>query len=862
MNRPWRSPLSRDRFVHLEVESAYTFLHGTFDENALVEKIKRLGQSAAALTDRWSIHGAVRFSESARRNGIQSVIGARLMLGDGSWITLLVKDRQGFRNLNRLITLGISRKGRHYISACELRMHATGLVCIAAGFQSRTRSLAWRGDANGARISLIPLMRIFGDDLHIAICSHVREDRKANRILSEIAAGFGVKTVASNLAAFLDEEDLSLHRVMIDIQKNHHHRDVHPFPNTSFRLFSGPELINRTGCPEAVDTAGTIAEKVANFAFPLGKLHPPLLETEGKPDTKLSRLALQALARKMAPVPPAYLIRLLRELEVVCRKGLSGFFLLVKRLHDFAEKMGIISSIRGSSAGSLIVHLLLNGPDPIRHDLLFERFINEGRGDMPDIDIDFDSERRDEVTEWLTTFLPGQTALVCTIHSFKVRSAVRLAARALGYPLEEISRFTECLPWSLRGIGLTEAMERLPELRDSPLRSEERLVRFAERLEGLPFQKSVHLGGVIVAPNDILCWSPVEHTSKGFMVSQLDKDDVDSLGLLKLDLLGLRMHTAIRKTKEALAEKKTIMDPGSIPLNDPETYRLIRSTDTLGVFQLESPGQRNLVGRLAPEKFEDIVAEISLFRPGPVKSDMVERYVKRRHGKEPVTFPHPSLEPVLRETYGIIVFQEQVLEVVHVFCGFSYAEADSFRRAMTRERSVLEMARLRNAFMEGAKGMGHSRKAAEKVFERVAAFAAYGFCKAHAAAFAEITLQSAYLKTHYPCEFYIGLLNAGHVGSYPPSVILNEAKRRGIPVYPPHVNHSGTGYVPEGSGIRLPLNIIHHIGPGTVRRIMTERHRNGYYGSAEEFRQRTSLRGRVFAALMVTGALPGRRMTA
>ena len=524
---------------------------------------------------------------------------------------------------------------------------------------------------------------------------------------------------------------------------------------------------------------------------------------------------------------------------------------------EFAKSKGIRCSIRGSAAGALIVHLLHGGPDPIKHGLLFERFINEGRRDMPDIDLDFDSERRDEVTRWLMERFPRQSAMVATISSFRVRSAVRLAARALGYTLDEIRRLTTCLPWSLRGIPLREAFSRLPELKDSPLRQERSLLLLAERIEGLPFQPSVHLGGVILTPDDVTSWTPVTLSNKGFRVGQLDKDDIDILGLLKLDLLGLRMHTALRKSEEILREEGTDLNLEKIPYDDSATYALFRTTETLGVFQLESPGQRNLIGRLEPARFSDLIAEISLFRPGPVKSDMVTRYVERKNGREPVQYLHPSLESILKETYGVIVFQEQVLRIVHEFAGFPYSDADAFRRAMTRDRSREEMLRLKAAFMAGAKRMGHDPALSEEVFKKISAFAAYGFCKAHAVAFAELTFQSAYLKAHHPRAFYLGLLNAGHVGSYPPSVILNEARRRGIPIYPPHVNFSHFEYRPEGKGIRVPLHVIYSIGRATALRISREREKNGPFSDLADFRSRIKVPDRLFNALLLTRALEG-----
>jgi DNA polymerase III alpha subunit len=409
----------------------------------------------------------------------------------------------------------------------------------------------------------------------------------------------------------------------------------------------------------------------------------------------------------------------------------------------------------------------------------------------------------------------------------------------------------------LRGRDLNEALEKLPELRNTPLREEEELIRVAAALTGLPFQCSVHLGGVIISPGDIKSWTPVGRSPKGFSVGQLDKDDVEALGLLKLDLLGLRMHTAIRKALEILEHKRVFVDLERIPLDDRRTYALLRSTESIGVFQVESPGQRNLLGRLQPKRFSDLIAEISLFRPGPVEGNLVEAYVNRRRGEEPVEIPHPVLLPILKETYGVILFQEQVLRVAHVFAGLSYAEADAFRRAMTKDRGSIRMDCLKKKFFDGALSKGHTPEAVEQVFEQVAAFASYGFCEAHAASFAHITYQSAYLKTHHPQAFYLGLLNAGNVGSYPAYVILNEARRRGIPISAPHVNVSELEYLPEGAGIRAPLTVVNEVGASTAARIVAERKRRGAFRSATDLAARLPLAARIMNVLALSGALNG-----
>ena len=836
-------------FVNLEAESAFSLLHGTFRPAALVKAAKDRGHRAVGLTDRWGIYGMAEFLAAARAQGMEPLIGARVMLEDGSWLSLYPLSRRGFRNLNRLISIGLKRGRRRGRIRCvtrrELEENSGGLAAIAGGFPSRLRQLARRRERLGAERELRGLASYFKDRLYIALSWNCPEDTEANSLLYRLAEKTGAKAVISNPVVYLTRQDAWLHRLLVNVQIRYHKQQAEPLPGDGFVPMTLSEALERIPFQDAARQTVLLAERLKGFRPEIGpramKANLAAYEERGDGIRHLWRKALTRLARSRMPCPAAYISRLYKELEIIEEKGLSRIFLLMGRVKEFADAAGIISSIRGSSGGSLLVHLLLGGPDPIRHGLLFERFINRGRSDIPDIDMDFDSERRDEVTRWLLDTEADSSALVATIHTFRPRSAVRLSARAMGYPLHEIDRLTRCLPWSLRGISLTEALERLPELKGSPLRQETELVQAAERIEGLPFQTSVHLGGVVVAPDDILYWSPVSGSSKGFRVCQLDKDAVDALGLLKLDLLGLRMHTAMKKALSYVESIHGCRLPDRIDSRDEKTYSMLCSGDTLGVFQLESPGQRNLVARLLPRRFQDITVEISLFRPGPVKSDMVERYLRRRHGLEETDCLHPCLEEILRDTCGVIVFQEQVLEIVHRFAGFSYDDADAFRRAMTKNRSRREMEGLKSAFMQGARRLGHPGPLAEEVFQKVAAFAAYGFCKAHAVAFAEITLKSAYLKAHYPREFYLGLLNAGHVGSYPPWVILNEARRRQIPIYPPDVNMSLHEYAPEGTGIRLPLTVIKGIGPRISWKVVQERKRGGPFSGLNELAARTGL---------------------
>ncbi|MBI5568848.1 MAG: DNA polymerase III subunit alpha [Desulfomonile tiedjei] len=855
-----------DAFVHLEVQSAYSFLWGTFNPEELVREVAALGQQAVALTDS-GLYGAVRFYKAALEAGIQPILGAGVSIWDESPVTLLASDFEAYKNLCRLVSIAFEggTSPRNLITRQDLSHWSRGLICLAGGRGSLIRSSLEKGRVDAAKYRLLELRDTLQDPdrLFVVLQNHGQSPDTSGEALrvmglaADLAATLGIATVATNLVTFLRPEDYILHKTLIDIQHHHHHRKVSPLSNDRFSLVSGEEMQRRVPYPQALENTGYIAALCRSFSLPVGGLHPPSLQPPAEAPAKLKRLVLAEAARRYHPVSLRYLRRLERELTVIEQLKLGDFFLLVRKVIDFARQKGIRHSVRGSAAGSLVVYLLLGGVDPVAHNLLFERFVNEGRSDMPDIDLDFDSDRRDEVIEYLMELFPRQTAMVSTIHTFKTRSAVRLVARALGYPLDEIDRLATCLPWSLRGRDLNRALETLPELKESPIQQETRLIRLAAQLTGLPFQSSVHLGGVIIAPEEIRSWTPVGTSPKGLPVGQLDKDDVDALGLLKLDVLGLRMHTAIRKTLEILDERGIHLDFDRIPLNDRKTYALLRSTESVGVFQLESPGQRNLLGHLQPRRFEDLIAEISLFRPGPVEGNIVGPFVRRRNDEEPVRIPHEDLLPVLAETYGVILFQEQVLRIVHRFAGLSYAEADAFRRAMTKDRKSQKMELLKQRFVQAAVEKGYSRVVINNVYRMVAAFASFGFCKAHAASFAHITYQSAFLKAHHPQAFYLGLLNAGQVGSYPPSLILNEARRRGIPVHPPHINASGLEYQPDGSGIRVPLVVVNGVGPEMARRIVAERERRGAFRNLEDLSARISLPDRIKKVLIQAGALDG-----
>ncbi len=826
-----------------------------------MQRAKEKGFDAIALTDKNGLYGAVRFYKAARAADIKPVLGAEITLRDGTSLILLAVSFEGYKNLCRILSEAhlTNPRGKPACPLNTLTRFAQDLICLTGGRGGRLQRLISLGHLDRARFWLHMLKEIFGPGrLSVEIQHHgLQCDGRFMGAAAELAEQVGLALAATNEVTFLEKEDFEVHRRLIGIQQRVHHRDIRGVPNKAFYLKTEEEMRAAVPYAEALENAASIADS-CHLELPVHQMHHPrypLPEGESA-DRLLAKLCFSAAANTYKPVPYPALIGLERELDLVRQKSLAGYFLLVRDVRDFARARGIRCTVRGSAAGSLMIYLLLGGVDPLEHDLLFERFLNEGRSDMPDVDLDFDSVRRDEVIAYVMEKYAGRAAMVATIPTFRARGAIRKLGRAFGYAYDKIDQLGSFLPYYLKGSQIEAAAHTLPELKDTPLKEDTELLGMAARISGLPYQLSVHLGGVVIAPDELASWVPMELSNKGFPVAQYDKDDVEALGLVKLDLLGLRMHTAIQKALDLLAEQGIFLDLEDIPLDDERTFRLLRTTETVGVFQVESPGQRQLLGRLQPQKFSDIIAEISLFRPGPMKGDMVTPYVERRRGKEAVYYPHPDLEPILQETYGVVLFQEQVLKLAHHIAGFSLAEADRLRRAMTKDRSAAEMEGIKTFFIQGATRRGYSQKTAEDIFAMAASFAGYGFCKAHAASFAHITYQSAFLKAHYPLAFYLGLLNAGHVGSYPKSVILNEAKRMGFEVLGPHINHSHQDYKAERGGIRIGLSAVNGLGPRFCDRILKERD-NGSFASIKAFCRRVDLPQEVVLRLSLAGAFLG-----
>jgi len=613
-----------------------------------------------------------------------------------------------------------------------------------------------------------------------------------------------------------------------------------------------PPVADRVG---RADSAVAAADRVGRSSQPDSATAPissPWPAPQPHEDTSayLRRLCTTR-ARHLYPcseqgeLPSAVTGRIEHELSVINSQGLCDYFLIVWDICRFSRSRGIMTTGRGSAGDSIVSYLLaLTSVDPLAHDLLFERFLNSERRQMPDIDVDFDSRRRDEVTAYVYRRYGAQrVAAVCTVNTFRARSAIREVGAALGLDKDELGVIAETLP-HISASAIAEAAQRFPEVRGAhiDLGNKTLLLELCRQVSGLPRYLSVHVGGLVIGAEPLTNVLSLCLAQKGIVIAEFDKDDIEDLGMVKMDILGLRTHTAIADCLDLIQERTgERIDLEAIALDDEPTFELLRATQTIGLFQLESPGQRNLLGRAQPREFEEVIANISLFRPGPVQSDMIRPYIRRKHGLEPVTYLHPALERIYGRTFGVLIYQEQVLEIAAAIAGFTLGEADQLRRAMTSDRSRDEMMSMADTFVEKAVQRGVERAVAEEVFRQVSGFAAYGFCKAHAACFAKISYQTAWLKRHYPAEFLAGILSAQPMGFYPPRTVAEEAKRLGSRILPPCVNRSDDRFTVEGRDIRVGLRLLRGMSETAMRSVLRARQDGGPFESLRDFCRRTAV---------------------
>jgi error-prone DNA polymerase len=895
--RPTSSMLT-PAYIELHCHSYFSLLDGASSPEALVERAFALGYPALALTDHNGLYGAVRFWQAAEERGLKAIIGAEVGLADGSHLTLLAETQQGYANLSRLISAAqlAGQKAQPQLSLEMLAGHAQGLLCLSGCRRGVVASALLSREDEKARRAAGRLREIFGpDNFWIELQYHyLPTDARLVAALVSLARELGAGTVVTNNVHYAERPGQQLHDVLTCIR----HITTLPealgagllHPNSEqflkpsdemVALFVDPPVSSGRHLPEALRNTLRIAERCdVCLDFSTQRL-PAFPVPEGyTPAGYLQFLCEQGLGRRFQTIPPRAGAQLAHELAVIERMELAGYFLVVWDIVRFARERHIRCQGRGSAANSLVAYLLGITPvDPLRHNLLFERFLSEGTHIMPDIDVDFAADRREEVLQYVyERYGQEHVGMVCNVVTYRARSAVRDVAKALAFPPDIIDRTAKAIDHhssaataAAIAVATTEAIEgtlpalepSIAELPDAPALPWQVLAELLRQMEGIPRHLSIHVGGMVITAAPLVEVVPLERaTMPGRVVVQWNKDSVEDAGLIKIDLLSLRTLGAIEEALAHLRAQRGIeLEPADLPLDDPAVYDMLRRADTIGCFQVESRAQAQMLPKLQPTRFEDIVVGVALIRPGPIQGGMVHPYLRRRQGLEPVTYIHPLLAGALDETLGVIVFQEQVLRVAMAIARFTPAEADRLRRAMSRSRSQEAMAALRGRFLDGALENGLDLATAEEIYHQLEGFAGFGFCKSHAAAFAAVAYQTLYLKVHYPTELYCALLNQQPLGFYPPEVLVGDARRHGVTVVGPDVNRSREECVlepgePGEPAVRLGLRYVHSLGEAWRERVVERRGERPYRNLAD-FCQRTRLPRPVVENLIRSGTMDG-----
>ena len=855
-------------YVELHCHTNYSLLDGASHPEELLDRAFELGMNALAITDHDGLYGVVHFWRAATERGIRPIIGTELTLDEGSHLVLLARNMRGYTSLCHLISHAQLRgsKGHPALDKETLAEHTEGLICLSGCTQGEISTHLLAGNRERALTAGRYYVDIFGpNDFYVELQRHrLREDHELNEECVELAQELGARCVATNDVHYAHREGYMLqdvltcikHRTTLDESANLRR------PNSEYYLKSAEEMSGLfADYPEALANTRRIADR-CRVDLDLTKHRLPTFPVPSgeTPFSYLYALCQQGTRRKYHPVTPAASHQLAHELGVIERAGLAEYFLLVWDIVRYAKEQSIPAQGRGSAANSLVAYVLdITKVDPIRHNLLFERFLSEGARTMPDIDVDFSANHREKVIQYVyQKYGEEHTAMVCNVVTFRARSAVRDVGKALGFPLGLLDQIAKSLD-TRRAAEVGDVLSTIESFaHQATYLPWQQLTDLCRQIDRFPRHLSIHVGGMLVTGPPLIDIVPLERaTMPGRVVAQYNKDDIEDLGLIKIDLLSLRTLSMIHDALQLIEENRGIeLDLEAISLDDPEIYSMLCRADAIGVVQLESRAQAQNLPRMRPRCLEDIIVEIALIRPGPLQGNMVNPYMLRRQGRESVTYMHSLMRPATEETLGVIVFQEQVMRVAMDVAGFTPGEADQLRRAMSRHRSSqIEMARLKARFVEGAMGNGLDEGLAQEIFGRIKGFGSYyGFCKSHAAAFAKIAYDTSYLKIHYPEEFYCAILNNQPMGFYRPSVIVSDAKRHGVEILPVHINRSRDECTLEQGRVRIGLRYVHGLGERGRVRIETER-AHGPFSGLRDFCRRTLLARKVVEHLIMVGAM-------
>lgn len=870
-------------FVHLHVHTQFSLFDGLTRIPDMVKKAKELHMPAIAITDHGNMYGVIHLYKEAMAQGIKPILGCEVYMTRGSrfekktkerlcHLILLAKNIQGYHNLVKIVSKGFVDGENSYhkprVDYALLEQYHEGLIALSACIEGHIQQEILNRNEAGAIQVMERLISIFGkDDFYLEVQNHgLAEEKIVRTVFKEWAQTYGLQLAATNDFHYLNQEDAPAQEVKLCISTGSTLDDPghFRFSNDSFYMKSGDEMERLfPDMPEALDTTLEIADK-CNVEISFAERHLPRFPVpEGETDeTYLRKLCEEALPVRYHEVTKEIRERLDYELSVINKMGFPSYFLIVWDYVKYARDHEIpVGPGRGSAAGSVVAYLLgITGLDPLRYDLLFERFLNPERVTMPDIDMDFCYENRSRVIEYVTRkYGKDHVAMIITFGTLAARAVLRDVGRVLNIPLSEVNRIMKMIPTEL-GLTLDKALQMSKEFRREYEENStvHQLVEYGRVLEGIVRHSSTHAAGVVISAAPVDDYVPMQYSKEGYLTTQYDKNLVEELGLLKMDFLGLRTLTVIGDTIKLIkASHGMDIDIEKIPLDDAETCRLLTEGDTAGVFQMESEGITNLVKELAPTNFTDMIPLIALYRPGPLGSGMVEDFIKRSHGETKATYLHPLLEPILKDTYGVILYQEQVMQIASAMGGFSLGQADLLRRAMGKKKESILVAQREN-FLAGTRKNHISDDIANKVFDLMVYFAGYGFNKSHSAAYAFIVWQTAYLKAHYRAEFMAATMTSVINDVSKISYYMTECQRHGVSVLPPDVNASSAVFSVDHGKIRFGLSGIKSIGEGAINSIIKERQERGVFTSIVDFCSRVDfhlLNKRVVEGLIKGGAM-------
>ena len=884
-------------FVHLHNHSHYSLLDGAARIDQIIAKVSELGQKSFALTDHGNMFGAVEFYKSATEAGIKPIIGMEAYVAPGVHtekrtytegkrayhLVLLVKNEIGYRNLLKLTSLAYL-DGFYFnprVDKALLRRHAEGLVATSACLSGQVTYHASRGDYDRAKEQALEYDDIFGRgnfflelQRHFTLAGQELErEAIAREVIRKVSADTGIPLVATNDAHYVSAEHHQAHDALLCIGRGKFVSDTNrlKYDTKDIYIKSAEQMVALfKDVPEAIENTLRIDE-MCQFELETGVNHMPEFPVPESLslNTYLDNLTREGLAQRVKQVDSQYEERLEYELDVIKKMGFPGYFLITHDFVKYAKTQRIpVGPGRGSAAGSLVAYSLgITDLDPLKYNLLFERFLNPDRVSMPDIDIDFCYDRREEVINYMRErFGHDSVTQIITFNKLKARAVIRDVGRVLEIPIKETDRIAKLVPEEL-GIKLPQALKKSPELKQASEMDEvhNKLFEYSLVLEGMNRNAGKHAAGLVIAPGKLTDYIPLYKSAKdGSVTSQYDMKAIEAVGLIKFDFLGLRTLTVIQETVDLIKEFKGVdIDMENIPMDDPAVYKLFADGLTIGLFQFESTGMREYLKKLKPTALGDLIAMNALYRPGPMSN--INDFIARKYGEQKVSYLHPLMEDILKETYGIIVYQEQVMQLGSVIAGFSLSKADLMRRAMGKKIKAL-MDEMKGEFISGAKRNNINEKLSEKIWDLIEKFAQYGFNKSHSAAYSVIAYQTAYLKTHYPVEFMAANLSSEKDNTDKVQMLLAECRKLGIKVVPPNINTSNVRFSPgEGKSILYGLNTIKKVGSRVAEAIMLERKEGGPFKSIFDFCSRVdshNLNKGVVEALVGSGAmdtLPGTR---